>query len=267
VYVHPTNIKLMEPSSYNYQNLLMPPMTITHPAGCFSQFIRFFGPSIFVLWKLVMLRKRVLFFSPPPIGVVCYRVYCACCLGKITANVDNLISNASSIFSNIEKVKPIFYVNVADIEFISQQKTYIACTTERVFEDKKDLYDVYVDNQCVTSANQNVNSSLMKVNKSDIEKYNNLVNFKNELNFQYLNESNGNIPSEESFYQAYFTQQNNEIIQTLSDISMSQNREITSNHMKAMGLDANHDRNFVMDLLELYGIDALLVAENQCCPY
>jgi len=29
VYVHPTNIKLMEPSSYNYQNLLMPPMTVS----------------------------------------------------------------------------------------------------------------------------------------------------------------------------------------------------------------------------------------------
>jgi len=48
---------------------------------------------------------------------------------------------------------------------------------------------------------------------------------------------------------------------------MSQDRTITSDHMKAMGLDANHDRDFVMDLLELYGIDALLVTDNPCCPY
>ncbi|XP_077865466.1 DENN domain-containing protein 11-like, partial [Saccoglossus kowalevskii] len=51
----------------------LPDMKITHPAGCFSQFIKFFGEQIFVLWKYILLQKRILFFSPPPIGVVCYR--------------------------------------------------------------------------------------------------------------------------------------------------------------------------------------------------
>lgn len=46
---------------------------ITHPAGCMSQFIKFFGEQIFVLWKFALLRKRILIFSPPPVGVVCYR--------------------------------------------------------------------------------------------------------------------------------------------------------------------------------------------------
>lgn len=38
-----------------------------------SQFIRFFGEQIMVLWKLALLRRRILIFSPPPVGVVCYR--------------------------------------------------------------------------------------------------------------------------------------------------------------------------------------------------
>ena len=46
---------------------------ITHPAGCFPQFIKFFGEQIFVLWKFVLLQKRILFFAPPPVGVACYR--------------------------------------------------------------------------------------------------------------------------------------------------------------------------------------------------
>ena len=46
---------------------------ITHPAGCFAQFMNFFGNQIFVLWKYVLLQKRIVFFSPPPIGVVCFR--------------------------------------------------------------------------------------------------------------------------------------------------------------------------------------------------
>lgn len=48
-------------------------LQITHPAGCMSQFIQFFGEQIMVLWKFALLRKRVLIFSPPPVGVVCYR--------------------------------------------------------------------------------------------------------------------------------------------------------------------------------------------------
>ncbi|EDO30639.1 predicted protein [Nematostella vectensis] len=51
----------------------VPILKITHPAGCFPQFINFFGEKIFVLWKLVLLQKRILFFSPPPVGVACYR--------------------------------------------------------------------------------------------------------------------------------------------------------------------------------------------------
>lgn len=38
-----------------------------------SQFIQFFGEQIMVLWKFALLRKRLLIFSPPPVGVVCYR--------------------------------------------------------------------------------------------------------------------------------------------------------------------------------------------------
>ncbi|KAL3860047.1 hypothetical protein ACJMK2_010219 [Sinanodonta woodiana] len=45
-------------------------MKITHPAGCFSQFTRFFGEQIFILWKYALLKRRILFFSPPPIGVI-----------------------------------------------------------------------------------------------------------------------------------------------------------------------------------------------------
>ena len=51
----------------------LPHMEITHPAGCFSQFLEFFGAKVFALWKLSLLKKRILIFSPPPIGVICYR--------------------------------------------------------------------------------------------------------------------------------------------------------------------------------------------------
>merc|ERR1719483_895582 len=42
---------------------LLPEMKITHPAGCFNQFIKFFGEQIFVLWKFALLQRRIIFFS------------------------------------------------------------------------------------------------------------------------------------------------------------------------------------------------------------
>ena len=47
-----------------------------HPDGCFSDFMHFFGPHIFVLWKLALLHKRIIFYSPPPVGEVCHRGVC-----------------------------------------------------------------------------------------------------------------------------------------------------------------------------------------------
>jgi hypothetical protein len=51
----------------------LPHMEITHPNGCFKPFLEFFGPNIFALWKMALLKKRILILSPPPIGVICYR--------------------------------------------------------------------------------------------------------------------------------------------------------------------------------------------------
>ena len=50
-----------------------PSPQVVHPSGAITQFLQFFGAHIFILWKLALLKKRVLIYSPPPIGVVCYR--------------------------------------------------------------------------------------------------------------------------------------------------------------------------------------------------
>jgi len=103
------------PSIHRY---MYPEMKITHPAGCMSQFIKFFGEQIIILWKFALLRKRILIFSPPPVGVVCYRVYCCCCLANVSL---------PGIGGTIPESKPFFYVNVADIESLEVEVSYVAC--------------------------------------------------------------------------------------------------------------------------------------------
>uniref|UniRef100_A0A3B3VJN1 DENN domain-containing protein 11 n=1 Tax=Poecilia latipinna TaxID=48699 RepID=A0A3B3VJN1_9TELE len=204
-----------------------PEMKITHPAGCMSQFIQFFGEQIMVLWKFVLLRKRLLIFSPPPIGVVCYRVYCCCCLAN---------ASIPGIGGSVPELRPFFYINIADISTLETEFSYVACTTEKIFEDKKELYDVYIDNQNVKTHRSHL-QPLLRLNAAD----------------------------KENIITQFFMELNNRIFQTLCEVAGSSDPTITADHMRAMGLDPQGDRSFLEDLLEVYGIDVTLLIDNLCC--
>ena len=48
-------------------------LQITHPSGCFSPFLQYFGENVFVLWRMALLKRRILLVSSPPVGLLCYR--------------------------------------------------------------------------------------------------------------------------------------------------------------------------------------------------
>ncbi|XP_054896574.1 LOW QUALITY PROTEIN: DENN domain-containing protein 11-like [Poeciliopsis prolifica] len=231
-----------------------PEMKITHPAGCMSQFIQFFGEQIMVLWKFVLLRKRLLIFSPPPIGVVCYRVYCCCCLANVSI---------PGIGVSVPELRPFFYINIADISTLETEFSYVACTTEKIFEDKKDLYDVYIDNQNVKTHRSHL-QPLLRLNAADKEKYRKLSEQRQML--LYSQEVDENCTAnEEDLFILFFMELNNRIFQTLCEVAGSADPTITADHMRAMGLDPQGDRSFLEDLLEVYGIDVTLLIDNLCC--
>ncbi|XP_076008578.1 DENN domain-containing protein 11-like [Genypterus blacodes] len=231
-----------------------PEMKITHPAGCMSQFIRFFGEQIMVLWKLALLRKRILIFSPPPVGVVCYRVYCCCCLANISI---------PGVGVTVPEFRPFFYVNVADISALENELSYVACTTEKIFEEKKDLYDVYVDNQNVKTYRDGL-KPLLRLSAADRDKYRKLTEQRQML--LYSQEENGDcVSSEEDLFILFFLEQNNRIFQTLSEVAGSPDPTLTQETVRAMGLDPHGDRLFLLHLLEIYGYDTLLLSDQLCC--
>ncbi|XP_034079281.1 DENN domain-containing protein 11 [Gymnodraco acuticeps] len=231
-----------------------PEMKITHPAGCMSQFIQFFGEQIMVLWKFALLRKRILIFSPPPVGVVCYRVYCCCCLANVSL---------PGIGVSVPELRPFFYINIADITTLEKEMSYVACTTEKIFEDKKGLYDVYIDNQNVKTHRSHL-QPLLRVNAADKEKYRKLSEQRQML--LYSQEVDGDCTTnEEDLFILFFMELNNRIFQTLSDIAGSNDPTLTAEHVRAMGLDPQGDRSFLVDLLEVYGLDITLVIDNLCC--
>lgn len=58
---------------------------------------------------------------------------------------------------------------------------------------------------------------------------------------------------------------NNRIFQILSDVAGSSDPTLTSEHVRAMGLDPQGDRFFLLELLDVYQIDVALVIDNLCC--
>ena len=104
----------------------------------FSSMLQFFGPDIFVLWKAALLRKRILFFSPVPIEQGCSRVRW---MGEMVGTQGDTALVAS--------LEMMYYVNVFDIDQLTTMQSYIACTSEQIFAEKRQLYDVYVNGRTI----------------------------------------------------------------------------------------------------------------------
>lgn len=125
----------------------------------------FFGPALFSLWKCILLNKRTLFFSTPPIGDLCYRVYCASQLGNTSFN----------FASSKQLLKPFFYVSVMDIEMLEKEPFYLACTSERILLNKANLFDIFIDESSLKAVLNENQKSLLKVNSCDKKRYDSLM--------------------------------------------------------------------------------------------
>ena len=133
-----TQRQLRNPSHDDLLTSEVPDLEVTTPLGHFSQFVKFYRASVFALWRLVLLQTRMLFYSPPPLEVSCYRVYSACLLGS------HHIPTAFTVHQ-----EPLFFVEVNDIDLMSTMPKFVACTSEKIFETKKTIYDVFIDRQAI----------------------------------------------------------------------------------------------------------------------
>ncbi|CAF0827104.1 unnamed protein product [Rotaria sordida] len=148
----------------------------------FAQFIQQFGASIFPLSRLILLGKRVLFYSRSPIGPLCNAVY----------------------FTHIinQSVNPLFLITIADLSMLNNEQSYIGCTTERIFKEKTHIYDVFIDcdNQIVFHTNDSILQSIVKITRHDYNRLkktltlNSFINIGNHLSrlLNQLSQSNDN---------------------------------------------------------------------------
>ncbi|KAI8388743.1 uncharacterized protein BYT42DRAFT_561070 [Radiomyces spectabilis] len=128
---------------------------VTSPAGsscCFPSFVHQFGPDVFVLWKAMLLRKRVLFSVQPPMEAACHYVYNT---SVLSGDADK--SSAESFFGGKEdfSVHPLFSVGVHDIPQLENARNgYVACTSDAIFQSKTNLYDVFIQLEPICNSTQ-----------------------------------------------------------------------------------------------------------------
>ncbi|XP_065064258.1 DENN domain-containing protein 11-like [Rhopilema esculentum] len=224
----------------------LPILKITHPAGCFSQFIKYFGEKIFILWKLILLQSRILFFAPPPAGISSYRVYCTCLLG----------SHAVPFVADWNP-NPLFSINVTDIPMLTSKEQYVACTTEKIFETKTDVYDAYVDNQNLRLSERL--ALIGKINNGDKKRYQQLCMYSDE---EFV--SGKEVYDDETLYTRFFVEANNRLFKVLYEIASHEDRTLTAEAVYEMGLDPYGDRLFIALIVDLYDIHVIL-PNVSCC--
>lgn len=218
--------------------------------GSFSHLVQFFGINIFILWKALLLRKRVLFYTPVPLASVCERVHSAC----------SLTFCSKPLIAAVTEPNPLFYVNVADIDELVGLSGYVACTTERIFSEKPELYDVFVNNQNVV-VNKDC-ERILKLTKGDHRRLTMLTEILDAHRRTTLGPSS---PEEkeglETELQSCFTYLNDLLFHKLVDASRD-GRHLEPSELPEFGLHKG-DRRFLEHLIAAYRLHVELLQGDQ----
>lgn len=102
-----------------------PLLSVNLPSGSMVDLFSQLSISIFTLWKLIMLGKKVLFVSEPPVKNMCLNVYASYYLVSHKVNRFKL---------KVGEPNLLFYVNITQTRALLEPLNYIACTTEKIFE-------------------------------------------------------------------------------------------------------------------------------------
>ncbi|CAF1677255.1 unnamed protein product [Rotaria magnacalcarata] len=187
----------------------------------FAEFIQQFGASIFPLTRLILLGKRILLHSRSPIGSLCNAVY----------------------FTHIinQSVNPLFFVNITDLTMLSNEQSYIGCTTEIVFKEKTHIYDVFIDcdNEIVFHTNDSILRSIVKITRSDRNRLQKNVTLNSFINI-------GNRLSR--------------VLNQLSQSNINNNQQMTKEKFHSVGLHQRYDRLFLDQYIRIRRIPHITIS-------
>lgn len=137
-------------------------LDVAHPALSIIKYIDTFGPLVFPLLRLALLRKRILFVTPPPVRLACEFVYDLSILSTIPSSVTDVLPPGSE---PLQRLRSLFTVGIHEIPKLQEEAKkhetaklsteyleegnwspgWAACTTDEVLAMKTGLYDIIVE--------------------------------------------------------------------------------------------------------------------------
>ncbi|UJO13617.1 DENN domain-containing protein 11 [Fulvia fulva] len=119
-------------------------LPVDHPASHVPAILDTFGPLLFPLHRAALARKRVLLLGTPSVQKHANIVYIASVLSSIApALAESLPAEAETLL----RASALFQVGIHDIDSLANRsngKGWLACTTDDILGEKKQLYDVLV---------------------------------------------------------------------------------------------------------------------------
>lgn len=204
-------------------------------------FIQALGEQLVCLWRASLLCKRILLFSEPPIGWKCHWVYLISLLGAhSTPGLPSAL------------LRPLYYVSLADLDLLADQHAYVACTTEKIFEEKPAIYDLYIEGQKVRIIHKL--PAITTVTPEDRLRLSTL--------FSQPNLTQGDLL-------AFFRDLNDAIFAILYRASsVGGSGVIEKEDLAAVGLNRRDDCAFVRELAATHGFDVSVRGGSGCgcCP-
>eukprot|EP00051_Salpingoeca_urceolata_P004791 m.67687 g.67687 ORF g.67687 m.67687 type:complete len:380 (+) comp13845_c0_seq2:152-1291(+) len=199
------------------------------PQGSFLDLLARFEARVFVLWRFVMLRKRLVLLAAPPVGPACDMVAALCQLQVDTARI--------VMPGHDESMAPLFFVPLNSWQSVEGVSSYAACVTERIVEQKPKLHDAFIKGSNISTTAQFYN--LMELSTSDQRRWDSL---------QQLMLQHKTPDRQESLALSFFVAFNNSVLQALASVANSANPTLSSTHVQSIGLDPYLDNQFLKEL-------------------
>ncbi|KAJ6243418.1 protein lchn [Anaeramoeba flamelloides] len=240
-------------------------LQLRHPIATISTFCTYFEQNLFLIWKASHLRLRVLFLSAPPIALLSSRIYTSCLITTFPRFV--------RIFNRIPKLNPLFYVNLTETEMLQSSKHFIAFSTETIFFDKPDLWDICFQNSTPTISNDLKKSKTLEVTEGDKIRWQTLSKILRKskaLQSKNRNEKKKNMKQYGTSSKSQSLNDNliktfrkwNDNLLNFFSRALTNEENITISEIEELGFHKS-DRIFLQDLLNVYDIDSII--ETKCC--
>ncbi|CAK4031149.1 Hypothetical predicted protein [Lecanosticta acicola] len=117
-----------------------------HPALHVPALLDIWGPLLFPLYRAVLSRKRILLVSSPSVQANANTVYLASVLSGIPRSLGESLPPEAD---DLHRALPLFSVGIHDIPSLSKRSDdrtgWLACTTDEILGEKKDLYDLLAE--------------------------------------------------------------------------------------------------------------------------